>query len=348
MKYYTLKVMDIHPETKDCVTVLFKQPALKRVKYLAGQYLSLIFQINGRRYVRPYSFSSAPGVESTLNITVKRVSGGIISNHIIDKLKIDDLVEVMEPMGNFTLEDNNFNDNKQIYLWGAGSGITPLISIAKYALYHHQASFITLVYGNRNYESVIFRDEIEILKEKFSEQFTAQHFITSPFTDKLSPNIVQGRITAEKVRNIFSKRKTSTDQTYHYICGPIGLKESVKSVLKELGINHNNICSEDFEIKRNPKDFENIYTQYVSIKKSGEYNSIEVVAGKSILEAGLDSLIKLSYSCQTGNCLVCRGRIVKGEVKMIGIEKLPESLDINECLLCCSFPVSDNLEIEVD
>src|ERR1700676_3508127 len=115
MKFYTLRVIDIRRETQDCLTVIFKQPGLKRIKYFAGQYLSLIFRINGRRYIRPYSFSSAPGVEATLNITIKRVPGGIVSNHILDKLKVDDIIEVMEPMGDFILTENAAEPGTHIY-----------------------------------------------------------------------------------------------------------------------------------------------------------------------------------------------------------------------------------------
>jgi len=98
-------------------------------------------------------------------------------------------------------------------------------------------------------------------------------------------------------------------------------------------------------VYRNPKDFENIRTQTISLIKEGEIKRVEVAAGKSILEAGLDALIDLPYSCQTGNCLVCKGKLVRGEVKMIGLEKLPEKLKPDECLLCCSFPVNDAVEI---
>jgi ring-1,2-phenylacetyl-CoA epoxidase subunit PaaE len=346
MRYYSLRVIDIRQETKDSSTILFKQPGLKRIKYSAGQYLSVIFRINGRRYIRPYSFSSAPDIDETLNITVKRVQGGMVSNHLLDKLKIGEIVEVMEPMGEFTLTDAA--RDKHIYFWGAGSGITPIISIVKYALYNKKGQFITLAYGNRNGDSIILKEEIQELEKRFTENFSTKHFLTDPFIDELNPNFVQGRITSANVKSIINNNKKNNNDTLHYICGPVGLKESVKLALNELKVDPSKIFSEDFEIKRNPKDFENIHTRYVSIKKNGEHKSIEVVAGKSILEAGLDAFIDLSYSCQTGNCLVCRGKLITGEVKMIGVEKLPQKLRSDECLLCSSFPVSDNVEIEVE
>jgi ring-1,2-phenylacetyl-CoA epoxidase subunit PaaE len=347
MKYFSLRVINIHQETADTATICFKQPGLKPIKYLAGQYLSLIFRINNRRYVRPYSFCSAPDVDKTLNITVKRVPGGIVSNHIIDKLKVDDIVEVMEPMGDFVLQTDIDQNRVCLFLWGAGSGITPLISLAKYTLHHKKAKSVKLIYGNRSFESIIFRDEIASLKKTYDQSFDVSHFITNPFVDEATPFVVSGRITQENVRSIISQQ-SKEDQCLHYICGPAGLKESVKSVLQEAGFENNHIFTEDFEVYRNPKDFENIRTQTISLIKEGEIKRVEVASGKSILEAGLDALIDLSYSCQTGNCLVCKGKIVKGEIKMIGVEKIPELLGKDECLLCSSFPLTDDVEIIVE
>ena len=103
---FALKVAEKRQETSDTVTLCFKQPGLKKIKYKAGQYLTLIFRINGRRYMRPYSFSSAPGVDTFLEVTVKRVRGGVVSNHICDFVGEGDLVEVMQPLGNFIVDEN--------------------------------------------------------------------------------------------------------------------------------------------------------------------------------------------------------------------------------------------------
>jgi ring-1,2-phenylacetyl-CoA epoxidase subunit PaaE len=136
MLCFKLQVIEIKPETSDTVTLCFKQPGLKEIKYLPGQYLTLIFRINGRKYMRPYSFSSAPDVDRYLEITVKRVPGGIISNHINDFVKVGDWIEAMPPMGDFIFERDKISPDKHIVLWGAGNGITPLISIAKYVLFY--------------------------------------------------------------------------------------------------------------------------------------------------------------------------------------------------------------------
>jgi ring-1,2-phenylacetyl-CoA epoxidase subunit PaaE len=346
MKYYTLKVIDLRKESADACTVIFKQPALKKLKYSSGQYLTLIFKINGRRYIRPYSFSSAPLVDPHLEVTVKRVSGGLVSNHILDKLKIDDLVEVMEPMGDFTLDVNMITPESHLVLWGAGSGITPLISLVKYALHQNMFGQISLIYGNRRTEDVLFKDLISQLKQQHPN-FTAWHFYTKLVIASNNPYLIEGRIDPNKVLSIL-RHQADLSQSIHYICGPVGMKESVISSLRHTGVKQENVYTEDFEIVRDPQAFEDIITRTVTIDYQGTKTPVEVVKGKSILEAGLDTGVDLSYSCQTGNCLVCRCVLNEGEVKMIGINKTPVELNANECLLCCSFPLTDNVKVSVE
>jgi ring-1,2-phenylacetyl-CoA epoxidase subunit PaaE len=343
MLSYTLKVIEIKQETSDCVTLKFKQPGLKKIKFLAGQYLTLTFRINNRRYIRPYSISSAPGLETTINVTVKRIPGGIVSNHIIDQVKVDDLVEVLEPMGDFTLAEKDITTDTNIVLWGAGSGITPLMSIAKYALANKVGKHVTMVYGNRNYESVIFAEEILQLKIDHADQLSLFHFFTQAVVmEDVNPNHVLGRINPDVVLSVINDISHLND-TVHFVCGPAGLKESVKNGLQRLGVDNDKIFSEDFEIVKNPKDFEDIFTRTVQINYNGQHVPVEVVKGKSILEAGLDALIELPYSCQTGSCRLCAGKKLNGNVKVIGGDNAEE--DADEILLCCSYPLTDDVEI---
>jgi len=346
--FYSLKVEQLIKETDDTITVCFKQPALKKVKYVAGQYITVIFRINGRRYARPYSFSSSPGIDSTINITIKRVQGGVVSNHILDTIKAGDIVEVIEPMGDFTLDKVPVNKtDKHLVFWGSGSGITPLISIIKFALVNNVAKHITLVYGNRNSETTIFSDQLTNLQQKFASVFNVWHFFTRSVISPNNPFVIEGRINPKKVIEVMSY-ETDMANTIHFICGPVGLKNSVKNVLNSIGIPDGHIFSEDFEVTRDPKDFEGINTQPVLINFNKQKTLIEVTKGKSILESGLDALLDLSYSCQTGSCLLCKAKVASGEIKMIGIDPIPQELNADECLLCCSFPLTDNVEILIE
>jgi len=341
---YTLKVVEIKVETEDAITVCFKQPALKKLKYDAGQYLSLIFRINGRRYVRPYSFSSCSLVDNFIEITVKRVPKGIVSNHIIDFVKEGDMIEAMQPMGDFTYLSNDVSGD--IYLWGVGSGITPLISLAKHILFSEEKKKVYLMYGNRNKESTIFLNQIEHLQSKYTNRFEVTHFHTRPTIRLDNPNLIQGRIDEHKV-GIIINQNNNIKGSAHYICGPAGLKESVKKVLSELNVDKENIYSEDFELVRDPKDFSNIHTQKVKLKFNYKEFDLEVIKGKSILEAALDANLELPYSCQTGNCNTCKAIRLDGDLKMIGLVKERTDLKSDEYLLCCSYPLSGNVCVEI-
>ena len=348
MLIYTLRVERLQKETADTLTIFFKQPALKKVRYKAGQYLTLIFRINGRRYIRPYSFSSAPCIDSTLNVTIKRVQGGVVSNHILDKLNVGDIIEVLEPMGDFILDKiSDKVKNKHIILWGSGSGITPLMSIAKFALNSAEYEHVTLVYGNRSFETTIFSEQIKELQQLNKERFSIWRFYTKAIIKEDNPYIIQGRIEPGKVLKVI-QNEVDIKNTTHYICGPIGLKDSVKTELVKLNVPYENIFAEDFEVTRDPKEFEDIFTRNVAITLDGQSTAFEVAKGKSILEAGLDAMLELPYSCQTGSCLLCKATLTGGKIKTIGIAELPAELHDNECLLCCSFPLTDNVEVLIN
>jgi len=341
---YTLKVAEVRKETSDTVTICFRQPGLKKIKYEAGQYLSLIFNINGRKYIRPYSFSSSPAVDSFLEITVKRVINGIISNHINDLVKEGDVIEVLPPMGDFTFVSQK--NMSAVYLWGSGSGITPLISLAKQTLFSEQSMRVYLLYGNKNYESTIFANQIQLLQEEYKDRFYVRHFHTQAQIDPNNPLVIQGRI-GQKVAGEILSMETDLPNTAHYICGPTGLKESVKKAILEKQPDFENIYSEDFELIKNPVDFEAISTREVTLNFLGQEHRLEIVKGKSILEAALDANIELPYSCQTGNCSICKGQLTSGEVKMIGLSNERPDLSTTECLVCCSHPLTDNVYIVI-
>jgi len=341
---YTLKVAEIRKETVDTVTLCFKQPGLKKIKYTAGQYLTLIFRINGRRYIRPYSFSSCFGVDSFIEVTIKRVVNGIVSNHVIDAVKEGDSIEVMPPMGDFTFDSTK--GYTSVYLWGVGSGITPLIAIAKHILNYEEGVSVNLIYGNRNNESTIFLNQIAALETKFADRFFVKHFHTRLVVDENNPYVIKGRIDDEKAASILGEN-TNLENAAHYICGPAGLKESVKKALALKNIDADRIYSEDFELVKDPKDFEDVFSQTINLNFNGRQFELEVVKGQSILEAALNADIELPYSCQTGNCSTCKGKLVSGGSRMIGLDKKREDLAADEYLLCCTYPLTDNVHIEL-
>ncbi len=343
MTSYTLTIIDKRVETPDTVTLVFKQPGLKKVAYLAGQFLTLIFKINGRRYSRPYSFSSAPVIDKFLEVTVKRVPGGLVSNHICDIVAVGDVIEVLSPMGDFIVPTDFKYANHSIVMWGAGSGITPLFSMAKQVLFSgHQQ--VILVYGNRTTDNVIFKTQIEILQQEYPDRFSVWNFYTQIADAEQKERYVKGRIVPDAVLAVLIQ-KLDLSASLHYICGPNGLKLAVKDALNRYSVSPELVFSEDFELVKNEADFVNIHTEFVTINQNGVEQIVEVVKGKSILEAGLDALLDMPYSCQTGNCSVCKGTLKTGTVKQI----LPKLADLHEheFQLCCTYPTSANVVFEI-
>lgn len=340
MKTYTLKVERKISETNDTTTFCFKQPSLKKIKYYPGQYLTVIVNINGRRYLRPYSFSSSPGLDSTLDITVKRVLLGIVSNHLIDALKEGDLIEVLEPMGEFILKESHHLD-KAIFLWGAGSGITPLMSILKVALSKGSRN-VTLNYCNPTRLETIFYNQLQLLRQRYINKFDLNIFLTK---EKCN-DTYHGRISKNHIKEIV-KKCNDLPQSLHFICGPEGLKKDIVQVLYSHGLTSETVFSEEFDNIIDEHDLNGVITQPVQLSLSGSNNTFEVVRGKSILEAGLDFGLDIPYSCQTGVCKLCKANLISGAVKSIGNTSDSE-LMMNEYLLCCSYPLSENVIFEIE
>ncbi len=344
MKHYTLTIQEIRKETKDAITLCFKQPGLQKIKYQAGQYITLIVKINGRKYARPYSFSSAPSVDATLEITVKRMPDGIVSNFINNELKVGDVVEVLEPMGDFT--SNRINPINHVYLWGVGSGITPLFSLIKEILHSQSNTVIHLIYGNKNQDSAIFSKQLSHLKKDYPTAFFLTNFYSQVDFIEQSNTIQKGRISTSFIIQLLAQHK-NVKESVHYICGPKDLKEIIKSTLMELTVPSSSIFSEEFELVIDPIELEGVEDSKVSVLFQGRHSEIFVPKGKSVLDVALDNDIDMPYSCQTGNCNTCMAKLKDGQLKMLGLTKKRDDLAYDEFLLCCSYPLTKAISIEV-
>ncbi len=346
MDNFTLKVIGIVKDTPNVISIRFKKPTFKKFHYKPGQYLTISVKIDGRKYMRPYSISSSPNIDEEIEITIKRFDGGIVSNYLYNKTIIGDLIEVIGPIGDFYYDPSNHTDETPIILWASGSGITPLFSILKTALKFPPQKLVYLFYCSKNKEETIFYNELNTLKQLYEQNFLIYYFYSKEENTNNSPQIF-GRISKDLILSILPSLK-DYQNSINYICGAITLKEIIKNTLLELGIKSDKIHSEDFELNINPIEFEGINNQVVEINKDNTTYKFEVSKGKSILDAALDNLIDLSYSCQTGNCKLCKAQLINGEIKLIGIEKSSDDLSQNEYLLCCSYPLSDNVTLTIN
>jgi ring-1,2-phenylacetyl-CoA epoxidase subunit PaaE len=348
-QYYNLKVKEVIEETPEAITIRFKQPLFRKVKYKAGQFLTLITNIDGTTHRRSYSMCSTPNLDSDIAVTVKRLEGGLVSNYLNDNLEAKQSMQVMEPMGNFIVEPNK-ELKRHIVLIGAGSGITPLMSILRGILFFEPESQVSLLYGNRKEESVIYGKQLQELKEKFADRFELIYSYTQP-----SPGWggFTGRIDEQMVVNVLNRLpKTPPADTHYFLCGPAGVIDAGEAALKRLKVNKSNIHHESFYSTTPDEAVEaatsELKEQLVKIIVDGETHEVMVPPSKSILDAGLDEGVDMPFSCQSGVCTACRGRCLTGKVQMVEGDGL-SAAEIEEgyVLTCVGHPLTDNVVVEI-
>ena len=203
-----------------------------------------------------------------------------------------------------------------------------------------------MIYGNKNQESTIFKSQLNLLKQKYPTVFSMINFYSQEnIVDESNVNY-KGRINSDFISR-FLIQHDNINESVHYICGPNGLKNIITSSLIEFGIPATSVFFEDFELVIDTKDLEEIEDSSVNVLFNGESSQIFVPKGKSILDVALDNHIEISYSCQTGNCNTCKAKLKEGQLKMLGSAKERKDLAQDEFLLCCSYPLTSQISIEV-
>ncbi|MBD0402575.1 ferredoxin--NADP reductase [Flammeovirga sp. EKP202] len=343
MNQITLKVKEVVQETSDTVTIKLKQPLFKKVQYQAGQFLTVITEVEGQKLRRSYSMSSAPHLDATIDITVKRILEGKVSNHLNDNVKVGDMLEVVEPMGQF-LYDPSKEAERHMVLWGAGSGITPLFSMLKSCLFFEPKSKVTLVFGNRNEDSIIFKEALEELKEKFQERLDVVHVLSQP---SVQWGGFSGRIDDVVAINIMNRLALADSE--HYLCGPDGMMDAVTSALKRNKIPTSKIFKESFTPVSGSDHSDDVSPENITLVVDGEEHSVFVSPNQTILEAALEEGLDVPYSCQNGVCTACRANCSSGKVEMGDTMVLSQSeIDNGDILTCISHPLSGNVKITYD
>ena len=347
--YYSLAIKEVVKETADAITIVFEQPETP-IEYKAGQFLTLIADINGESVRRAYSLSSSPYIEKDLAVTIKRVKGGVMSNYLNDTAKAGDVMKVMEPMGHFTTEFTA--DNKRhIVMFGGGSGITPLMSHAKSTMVQEPHSIVSLIYANRDINSIIFKETLRDLETKYEGRFRVIHILDNAPLEWQGPS---GLLNHEMLTDLFERIPNwGIDKTTYIMCGPEGMMNNVETLLEKQNIPADRIFKESFVAgtinKESSTDTDvEISTQTVTIVYDDEEYEVVVNPNTHILDAALDMDIDLPYSCQSGLCTACRGKCVSGKVKMDEEEVLSQAeKDAGYVLPCVSHPLTDDVKIEI-
>jgi ring-1,2-phenylacetyl-CoA epoxidase subunit PaaE len=351
MKYLHLTVKEITEETEDTKTLHFWHPIHDTLTYLSGQFLTVIPVIDGEKVRRSYSFSSSPKMDTSPAITVKRIKGGLVSNFLCDQIKVGDSIEVMEPMGNFAIEPNAESSNNYVFI-GAGSGITPLISMIKTLLKAEPQSKIQLIYGSRNENQIIFKSVLDQLEKQFAGRFTVLHVISQPAANW--PGL-KGRINqASIVYYLKQELGIHIPSAIYYMCGPEGMMKDVQSSLGMFDVPTEQIHKELFvstvsEAVEEAEEDGSLQEQEITLIYEGKEHKLVVKPSETILEAALESDLDIPYSCQAGMCTACLGLCKSGKVIMDEEDGLtPNEINKGYILTCVAHPMSAGVVIDLD
>jgi ring-1,2-phenylacetyl-CoA epoxidase subunit PaaE len=354
--FYKVKIKDITKETHDTVSISFDIPEdLKSVFYFRqGQYLT--FKVPGHEDERrSYSLCSSP-IDQEWRVAVKLVPGGLFSVLANEQLKVGDELEVMAPLGNF-YSDLDGGNNKQYVFFAAGSGITPVISIIKTVLLSEPKSECTLFYSNKTSSGIIFKEQLEALKNKNLGRFSLYYLLSR---ERMDIELFQGRINEEKCQQLLENFQHILQGDEFFLCGPFEMIESVKGTLLNKSVDKSKIHTELFT----PPDQKKMAVGKNSVEKIVKKDKISHVAvnvdgvttefelsfhGRSVLEEAVSKGVDLPYSCKGGVCSTCRAKLVEGEVEMtVNYALEEEEIEDGYILTCQSHPRSENVRIDFD
>lgn len=353
--FHTLTLSDVRRETEDTVSLAFDVPETLQSDFAFehGQYLTLRATLNGEDTRRSYSICSGVG-EGELRVAIKQVPHGMFSTYANRELKVGDAVEVMTPMGRFTSALDPAA-SKHYLLVAAGSGITPMMSIVKTVLDREPNSEITLIYGNKRFQSVIFRDELEDLKDAYLGRFRLFHVLSQEANEV---ELYSGRIDRAKCDTFLSTLIAPASIDEAFICGPEGMIESVRESLKEAGVADERV---HFELFTSPKGkltgdaapveerVDDGSRTEASVTLYGQKWDFAMGRHEMVLDAAARAGLDLPYSCKGGMCCTCRAKLVSGEVDMeVNYALYPDEVEAGFILTCQSRPKTDRIEVDFD
>lgn len=350
-KFYPLTVSQIRRETEDAVSIAFDVPAdlNEKFTFVPGQYLTLKTDIDGEEVRRSYSICAAPS-EGELRVAVKEIEGGKFSTFANRVLKEGAQLESMPPMGNFMWTPET--GGQHVVGWAAGSGITPILSIAKSVLTGSQESTFTLFYGNKNSNSIIFKDELEDLKNTYVDRLEVHHILSR---EDQGSDTTKGRIDAEKVKAFNSKFFDVATTSAHFLCGPLGMIESVSAELESLGTDKKNIHFELFNTTAAGEAKESAATKNaaglsaVTVILDGEETHFEMKAKDFVLDSALDAGADVPYACKGAVCCTCRAKVMEGSAEMVmNYALVDDEVKDGYILTCQAHATSEKLVVSFD
>ncbi len=353
-RFHRLTIQDVRRETHDAVSLAFAPPVELGTDYRfePGQYLTLRAMVDGEDLRRSYSICSSPD-ENELRVAVKRVNGGAFSTWINATAKPGDQIDVMTPTGRFGLQRHP-GDGRVHVGFAAGSGITPILSILKGVLAREPTSRFFLFYGNRTSADMLFREELEFLKDRFLNRLSLFHVLSREEQDLPALN---GRLDGEKVRLLLRSLVPAAMVDHAFLCGPAEMSAEIEATLKELGLSDDQIHIERFvstaggkpRAAPKPPSETEAAAHAATLISDGKRRDVPVAAGEAILDAALRAGIDLPYACKGGMCSTCRAKLVEGTVEMTTNYSLePWELKAGYILTCQAHPTSSTVTVDYD
>ena len=350
--FYKLTVNEVIKETEDCVSISFLIPNEFKNKFdfVSGQYLTFKKEIEGEEIRRSYSLCSEPS-SGVHKVAIKQVEKGVFSTFANESIKPGDTLETFAPSGSFKHTPDP-KTKKNYVLFAAGSGITPIISIVKSILKHELDSSVILFYGNKGFHSVIFREEIESLKNSYLNRLSIIHIFSK---ENLGNPLQKGRIDKQKCENLYSAFLKSIAIHEVYICGPEQMTLDIRETMLEKNIPQKNIHLELFgtSIKKEKlnttKDTPSFDSMIQLVLDGDEYEFPLNSNAENILDAAHKTGIDLPYACKGGVCCTCKARVMKGSVTMdvnYGLDQ--DEIDAGYILTCQSHPKTEKVIISFD
>ena len=325
--FHELSIKKVSPEAAGSVAITFDIPSesLKKFHFEPGQFLTLRADVNGQDVRRNYSISSPRSQflkHGELEIGIRPVEGGVFSNWAATQLKAGDTLKVMPPEGRFTIKKP-----RAIHRVGfaAGSGITPILSIAATTLEEQTESKSTLIYGNRRMSSVMFNEALQDLKDRFPGRFTMIHILSQQAQEV---DLLQGRIDADKIKSIIHALLPAKSMDEVFICGPEAMIEVTEKALIDSGVPANRVHSERFttsasqahkvqaDIDASKQKTSSAKSVHMTILLDGKEHEVALSPDEHVLDAALNAGLDLPFSCKAGVCSTCRCKVTQGEVTM--------------------------------
>jgi ring-1,2-phenylacetyl-CoA epoxidase subunit PaaE len=359
--FRTLRIEDVRRETPDCVSVAFAIPPVFREEfsYRQGQNITLRVKMDGQEVRRSYSICSSP-LENELRVAIKKVPGGLFSTYANEQLQKGQEIEVLPPSGKFYTELLP-GSSKQYLAFAAGSGITPILSLIKTTLAVESGSHFTLVYGNRHRPSILFREELEALKNRYIDRLSLHHILSR---EQMDIPLNQGRIDAGKCSELCDRLIDLHRVDEVFLCGPEEMIFTVKSWLEEKGVRPAAIHFELFHTLDGGRPRNGGGQVVATSREVGVGQRVSKVTvrldgishdfdlpfdGSSLLDAALMEGVDLPFACKGGVCCTCRAKLAEGRVEMdINYALEADELTAGFILTCQSHPRTERVIVDFD